>query len=200
MRGIILVLALTVMGCSSAPPTWSARQPAAVASADTIDQPEEYQETGTLTAKQYQMLVAQAIAALSKSCKINKNAPVAISSFVNMSPLDLDIQLLTRSLQDALFDDHWKLTDISARPEVFSEFQYEQSDMVNPTTAIQKGKQLGLAYVFRPAISAQSTSNDKEKMTRISLRLQAVNTETAQIQCNAVGSIVQRYERQRTGF
>ena len=200
MKQPIFLFLAALTGCASQPGTWSVRQPASVAGAEMSDEPGEFQDTGTLTAKHYHMLISQTISSLDKNCKTNKGASHAISSFTNMSPLDLDIQLLTRTLQDSLFEDHWKLTDISSRPEVFSEYEYQQSDMVNPATAIQKGKQLGVEYILRPAITAQSTQNEKEKITRISLRLQMVRAETATIECNAVGSIVQKYDRQKNGF
>lgn len=90
---------LLILGCTSAPPQWTPREPASVIST-AEDEPPSIQEG--LAATDYRLLIRTALKSLQKKCNAPKHEPHMISAFQNQTSAELDISLLRRELIDIL--------------------------------------------------------------------------------------------------
>lgn len=201
MRNKIFLIGLAIFAsaCTSAPPTWVGRGSASIVTPASEDPEINIQEG--LNAHDYRALISTALKSLAKCNRASKNLPHMVSTFSNETSSDLDLALLKRELNDILHENGYAVVDKTSRPEVAEEYDYEsKSGFTNPAQAIQKGRQVGIAFFIRTAINARNQQLEDRKFTRYRLSLQIVNTETNEVTCVGASELRKEYERRRVAL
>jgi hypothetical protein len=135
-----------------------------------------------------------------KKCGLNKQMVYMVSNIENQTPEMLDMPMLNRELIDQLNNHGFTIVDKSSRPELFDEYKYNETGLVNPALAAVRGKQAGVNYLLRAAIVEKVQQTEDDKTVRYRLSIQAVDTESALVKCTAVTEIKKHFERTRASL
>lgn len=133
-------------------------------------------------------------------CGLNKNFVFMLSKVENQTPEMLDLEMFTRELNDQLNGHGFTLIDKSSRPELFEEYGYNDTGLVNPAIAATKGKQAGVNYLLRATIVAKVQEVDNTKTSRYRLSIQAVDMESAIVKCTGATELKKRFARTRVAL
>ena len=125
---------------------------------------------------------------------------VMLGRLDNQTAEPIDIEMLNRELVDALSKRDYPMIDKTSRPDLFAEYEYNDTGLVDPTKAAVRGKQDGVKIMLRAVISSRVQQNKDEKVVRYRMSLQAVNLETARVLCTGEHELKKRYERVYAGF
>lgn len=132
-----------------------------------------------------------------EKCHMNKNMVFMVSNVENQTPEMLDVTMLTRELVDQLHNHGFTVVDKASRPELFQEYEYNDTGLVNRATAAVKGRQAGVNFLLRAAMVEKVQEVNDEKTVRYRLSIQAVDMESALVKCSGATEIKKRFERSR---
>jgi hypothetical protein len=195
---IVTFIGTLALGCTSAPPQWTPREPSSVIST-TEDEPPNIQEV--LTAADYRLLIRTALKSLQKKCAAPKHEAHLLSAFQNQTSSELDISLLRRELIDILHANGVAIIDKESREDIHNEYIYEsETGYTNPEQAIVNGRQSGVRHLIRTVINSRTETGEDNRFVRYRMSLQFLNSESSEIECTGVGEIRKHYYRDRTAW
>lgn len=104
---------------------------------------------------------------------------VMLGRFRNRTSEHIDMKMLTDQMRTALIKSgRFRFVAGESRDELAEEYEYQESEYVDPATAIKKGQQLGVEYLITGDLGSniQQVGNDKVVYYKITMNLIDVAT------------------------
>lgn len=104
---------------------------------------------------------------------------LVIANIVNQSGEVIDLDSLSDKIQTELFrTGRFELLDKKARLEIAKEYEYQQSDYVDPAKAKGPGKQYGADYILTGRLSAIQSQNGRDRVVYYKMTMTASDLST----------------------
>ena len=121
-----------------------------------------------------------------------------ISRVRNRTSEHIDIRLLTNKIRTALIKSgHFRFSDKASRQELREEYDYQSSEYVNPETAAQKGRQVGVDYIINGDLGSNVQEVGEDKVVYYKLTLNLIDVETNLIEWSDDREVRKVYQKQR---
>jgi uncharacterized protein (TIGR02722 family) len=104
---------------------------------------------------------------------------VMVGRFRNRTSEHIDVKMLTDQMRTALIrSQKFRFVDGEGRGDLVEEYDYQASDLVDQSTAIKRGQQLGVEYLITGDLGSniQQVGNDKVIYYKITMNLVDVAT------------------------
>jgi len=126
---------------------------------------------------------------------------VMVGNVRNRTSEHIDVKMITDKIRtEVMKSGKFRFSDKAARDEVAEEYDYQSGGLVDQSTAVKKGRQVGVQYLITGDISSnvQEVGNDKVVYYQVTLNL--IDLQSNIMEWSDRKEIRKRYRKQSVGF